>query len=302
MAFPISNLVDRLRSKIDTPIDQKEEISQDGTSYVIVLANKPILSGSDSVYISHSTNTTGFFQYVPRNYTQSALYSSGNNLTYQIDLRRGEFSMFQGSGYVIGSGLNPFAPWNTSILTVYYQSTTYSDLALSNYLSYAVASVEASLQLGMYVSGISGVTPPLVRDPYDLISYKDGTPYAPGEKFVIAEDLEIIQELITKRAMFDVLSRERRIGAGNAIKIVDGDTQIDTSVNQRYLADLLRDTKGDYTDMLKWVMHNMFEGYSLRQIDEFSASWGRNGGVAGTRGAIGMYGTMNNSYPMDGGG
>jgi hypothetical protein len=207
--------------------------------------------------------------------------------------------MYQGSGYVIGSGLNPFAPWSTSVVTVYYQATKYTDRVLSDYLSYAVASVEASLQIGMYVSGISGVVPPFYRDPNDLVSYKTSTPYAPDEKYVIAEDLEIIQELITKKAMYDILSRERRIGAGNAIKIVDGDTQIDTSVNQRYLADLLRDIKGDYTDMLKWVMYNMLEGYSIRQVDETFANWGRGGGGLGSRGAFGAYGTFNNGTVQD---
>ncbi len=299
MAFPISSLVNRFRTRVDLVQDVKDEIVGDGTSYVIVLSQRPIVSGSDSVYISHTTNTTGLFQFVPRNFTQSALYASGNNLTYNMNYNRGELSMYQGSGYTINSGLVPFAPWSQSTLTVYYQATKYSDRVLADYLSYAVAAVEGALQLGMYISGVSGVIPPFYRDPNDSLDYKNGNPYAVGEKLVIAEDVEVLQELITQKALYDILSRERRVGAGNAIKIVDGDTQIDTSVNQRYLVELLRDTKADYTDLLNRVMINMFEGYSIRQINESYASWGRGGGPAASRGGMGMYGTMNNSSPQD---
>lgn len=275
MAFQILTLIDRLRTKVDLVEDVKDTLTQDGTAYTIVLSKKPIVSGSDSVYINHTTNTTGLYQYVPRNGTQSLQYSSGNNLSYAINYSRGEINMYRGSGYTVGSGLNPFAPWNTSTVTVYYQASKYSDNTLASYLSYAVAAVEASLQIGMYVSGVSGVVPPIYRNSLDTLDYKTGSPYAVGEKYVIAEDLEILQELIAQKALYDILLRERRIGAGNAIKIVDGDTQIDTSVNQRYMVELLRDTKKDYTDLLKWVMYNMGEGYSIKQINEDSINYFR---------------------------
>lgn len=299
MAFPITNLIGRFRTKVDLPVNAKDVLNEDGTSYTIVLSQSPILSGTDQVFISHPTFTTGLFQYVPPNGSQSLTYSSGNNLTYTLNLNRGEMSMYQGSGYTIGSGLVPFAPWNTSTLTVYYQASQYTDYVLAQYLSYAVASVEASLQIGMYVSGVSGVAAPVYRDPNDSVNYQTGTPYDLGSVYVIAEAVEILQELITKKALFDILSKERRIGAGNAIKIVDGDTQIDTSVNQKYLADLLKDTRADYIDMIKWVMMNMNEGYTIRQVNEASAGWGRGGGAAASRGAIGSFGTMNSSFPMD---
>lgn len=277
MAFLISSLIDRLRTKVDLVEDVKDTLTQDGTSYTIVLTKKPIVSGSDSVYISHTTNTTGYYQYVPRNYTQDPTYLSGNNLTYTINLSRGEINMYRGSGYIIGSGLNPFAPWNTSTVTVYYQASKYSDNVLASYLSYAVAAVETSLQMGMYVSGLSGIIAPNYRYPTDMVDKKGTTPYGLDEIYVIADDVEIVQELIAQKALYDILARERRIGAGNAIKIVDGDTQIDTSVNQRYLVDLLRDTKKDYNDLLKWIMYNMGEGYSLRQINESSPTYGSDG-------------------------
>ncbi len=268
MAIPVINIVYRLRSRSDSVQDRKDEIGQDGTSYVIVLNNKPIVSGTDEVYISHTTNTTGYFQYVPRNGTQSLSYSSGNNLTYNINYSRGEINFYQGSGYTPGSGLNPFAPWNTSVVTAYYQSSIYSDRVLADYVSYAVAGVEASLQIGMYVSGISGVAAPIIRDPNDRVDYLTNSPYGPGEKFIIAEDVEIIQELIAQKAAINLSVRERRIGVGNAIKIVDGDTQIDTSVNQRFIGDQLADLRKEYSDTLKFVMMNMIEGYSLIQINE----------------------------------
>lgn len=270
MSFPISSVVRRLRSKVDLVVDSKDELTQDGTSYFVTLSAKPVISGTDEVYITHSTQTTGLYQFVPRNGTQSLAYSSGTNLTYTINYTRGELNFYRGSGYVVGSGLSPFAPWSTSTVTAYYQSSKYSDYVLSDYVSYAVAAVESALQLGMYVSGVSGVIAPVYRTINDRVDYLTSSPpYGSDEKFVIAEDVEVIQELIAQRAAFDLLTRERRIGAGNAIKIVDGDTQIDTSVNQRYMVDLLRDVKAEYTDMLKFVMYNMIEGFSLRQIDDF---------------------------------
>lgn len=268
MAFAVSSLIGRLRQKVDLVEDIKDEIPQDGTSYTVVLTRKPIISGTNEVYIAHSTNTTGYFQFVPENGTQVSPYLDSTNLVYNINLTRGELKFYQGSGYVVGSGLNPFAPWNTSTVTAYYQAAKYSDRVLADYISYAVAPVESALQIGMYVSGVSGVNAPVLRNWNDSVDYFTTKPYQTNEKYIIAEDLEIIQELIAQRAAFDLLMRERRVGAGNAIKIVDGDTQIDTSVNQRYVADLLKDVKQNYIDMLKDVRYNMLEGFSLKQIDD----------------------------------
>ena len=302
MAFPVSDVINRLRNKVDLVQDVKDSIPQDGTQYVITLSKKPVLAGSEAIYLNSITYTTGLFQQIP--YYQSAYASglTGSNILYDINYSRGEVYMYQGSGTVIGSGLNPFAPWNTSTVTAYYQASTYSDYVLASYVSYAVASVEGSLQMGMYVSGLSGIVPPQYRSPQDIVSLTGAAPYNPTDIFVIADDLEIVQELIAQKAAYDILARERRVGAGNAIKIVDGDTQIDTSVNQRYMVELLRDTKADYTDLIKWVMYNMNEGVSLRTINELSIV----AGYAGTRssrvgGAFGPYGTVNYAFPMDAG-
>jgi hypothetical protein len=122
----------------------------------------------------------------------------------------------------------------------------------------------------MYVSGISGIAP-VPRSFTDAIDYKTSTPYAMDEKYIIAEDLEIIQELIAKKAALNLLSRERRVGAGNAIRLKDGDTEIDTAGGQRYVADYFKDVQLEYTNMLKFIMMNMLDGYSLRQINEISS-------------------------------
>lgn len=272
MSFPISSLIGRLRNRIDLVVPNKDVLPQDGTLYIVPLSKSPILSGSDEVYITHVTFTTGFYQFVPRNGTQSSAYSSGFNLTYTVNPNRGELAFYQGSGTVVGSGLNPFAPWNTSNVIAYYDYSKYTDSVLANYLSYAVASVEASLQMGIYVSGINGVVPPLSRISTDVISYLGAAPYSPSEIFVISEDLEIIQELISQKAAIDLITRERRIGTGNAIKIVDGDTQIDTSVNQRYLADFVKDLRKEYDTMIKTVVMGMLDGYNIKQIDEMYGS------------------------------
>lgn len=277
MAFTLASMIDRLRAKIDYKEYQRDDLSQDGTNYNILLSARPIISGTDTVFITHTTFTTGLNQQVYR-YDQLVSPSpGGTQKTYTMDYTRGEMEMYAGSGTVIAAtGMVPFAPWNTSTLTIKYQSAKYSDSTLSEYLGYAVASVEASLQLGMYVSGyreqtpgeVSGVVAPPNRFPQDTVNELTYTPYTPEEKFVIADDVEIIKELISQKAAFDIVTRERRIGAGNAIKIVDGDTQIDTSVNQRYLVDLVRDYDLEYKTKLKFVMHNMLEGFTIRQVNE----------------------------------
>lgn len=268
MAIPLSQIVARLRSKVDVIEEVRDVLQQDGTNYTVTLSAKPIVSGTDEVYITHSTFTTGFNQYVPRNGTQSVTYSQSNNLVYSINYSRGELYFYQGSGLLIPSPyMVPFAPWNTSKITAYYQKSKYTDDLLAQYASYAVASVEIPLQIGMYVSGLSGIAP-LTRNYADNIDYFTSTPYAADEKFVIAEDVEIIQELIALKANYDLSQRERRLGAGNAIRIKDGDTEIDTSVNQRYLRDYLTDLKTEYDNLIKWVLYNMVNGYSLRQINE----------------------------------
>ncbi len=269
MPFPISDLIGRFRSKVDPILDQKDVIPQDGTSYTVVLTQKPIVSGSDETYLNQITFTTGLDQFIPLNLTQSAAYAANNNITYTMNYTRGEMKFYQGSGtLIVSTGLVPFAPWSTSNAIVYYKYSTYSDDILSDYLSYAVAAVESSLQLGMYVSGLSTGPAPQVRSQTDIVSEFSTQPYLPQEKLVIADDLEVLQELIVRKALVDVLTKERRIGVGNAIKIVDGDTQIDTSVNQRYLGEFLRDIRDDYEELLKWVMMEMFEGVSLQAMNE----------------------------------
>ena len=265
MAIPVINIVYRLRSKMDNVIDQKDVLSQDGTNYTVALSAKPIVVGTDEVYLTHTTFTTGYNQYIYRNGTQDPTVSQ---ITYDINYNRGELTFYRGSGWSPASGLAAFAPWNTSTVTAYYQKSKYTDNVLSDYVSFAVAHVESALQLGMYVSSISGVIPAIPRNIQDFVDYHTTDPYLPAYKFVIAEDVEILQELIAMRAAYDLASRERRIGAGNAIVIKDGDTQINTSVNQKYLVDFVNDIKKDYNDMLHFIMHNMLEGISLRQINE----------------------------------
>ncbi len=271
--IPVSSLVARLRSKVDILQQGKDSLSQDGTSYIVELSSKPIVSGSESVYLVHTTFTTGIPQFIPRNTTQTALVASGLHITYNIDYTRGELRFYQGSGtIVVSTGLVPFAPWSTSTVIAYYDYTKYSDTVLGDYVSYAVASVEASLQLGMFVSGFSGVAPYPNRYLTDNIDYRTSTPYASDEKFVIVEDVEIIQELIAQKAAVDLAIRERRVGAGGAVRLRDGDTEIDTSVNQRYLADFVKDISNEYQKTLKWIMHNMLDGFNLKQIDERAVS------------------------------
>lgn len=269
--IPIANIVERLRTKADLPEDAEDFLSQDGTLYTIPLSFKPVISGSESVYIRHTTFTTGYDQFVPRNGTQSGPYFSGNNLTYNINYSRGKINFYQGSGTIFApTGLVPFAPWATSTVTVYYQKAKYTDKVLSDYVSFAVAPVEASLQIGMYVSGTSGVAP-TPRQYTDSINYLTAEPYGADEKYIITEDVEILQHLIAQKAAWDLASRERRVGAGNAIRLKDGDTEIDTAGGQRWVADYVKDMKLEYTDTLKFVMIGMSEGYSLRQINEISS-------------------------------
>ncbi len=269
--IPVASVVSRLRTKADVPQQVKDTIAQDGTSYVVPLSTKPIVSGTDVVYLLHNTFTTGVPQYVYRNQTLPSNLASGNHIEYTIDYTYGELSFYQGSGTVIAStGLRPFAPWNTSSVIAYYDSSKYTDKLLSDYISYAVASVETSLQIGMFVSGVSGVAPWPTRPMTDGIDYYTTSPYQSTEKFIIAENVEILQELIAKKAALDLAIRERRLGAGGAVRLRDGDTEIDTSVNQKYFADFVRDLDKDYTNTVKWVMYNMFQGFNLKQIDEIA--------------------------------
>ncbi len=270
--IPLSKIVARVRSAADQIQPVRDVLQQDGTNYTVRLSSRPIVSGSEEIFITHSTFTTGYNQFVPRDGTQSGPYSSGANIVYTMNYSRGEVNFYFGSGTPVPNNTTiPFAPWNTSRVTAYYDKSKYTDQVLSQYASYAVADVETALQIGMYVSGVSGVAP-LVRRDTDFVDYLTSNPYAPDEKYVIAEDLEIIQSLISAKAVFNLAQAERRIGAGNAIRIKDGDTEIDTAVNQRYLADYVRDLKKDYEDMLKYVMYNMMNGYNLRQIDESAYS------------------------------
>lgn len=276
--IPVSSIVSRLRTKTDVSQPGKDSISQDGTSYIVELSSRPIVSGTDSIYLVHTTFTTGVPQIVGRNGTVNATTASGNHIEYTIDYGRGELRFYQGSGTILApTGLVPFAPWNTSTVIAYYDYTKYTDAALSDYVSYAVAGVETSLQLGMFVSGVSGIAPYPSRPTTDNIDYFNSTPYAAGEKFVIAENVEIIQELIAQKAALDLAYRERRVGAGGAVRLRDGDTEIDTSVNQKYFADFVRDIERSYTTTLKWVIHNMLEGYSIKQIDENARGLYSNG-------------------------
>lgn len=273
MAFLLSSLVGRLRSKVDAYQIGRDDISQDGTSYNVQLSSSPVLSGSETIYLTHSSFTTGLNQFIYRADVSPSPVSSGLHITYMIDYERGELDFYQGSGTLINStGLRPFAPWNTSTVIAKYKFSTYSDSVLVDHLSYAVAEVEISLQLGMYISGYrSGVlySPPgSPRLDIDYVDKWDFEPYREGEKIVIAESVDVLQELIAMKATYDIVTRERRVGAGDAIKIVDGDTQIDTSVNQRYLAEFVRDLDKEYKDKLKFVMYNMSEGYTLTQINE----------------------------------
>ncbi len=268
MAIPLSKIVARLRSKVDLIEEVRDVLQQDGTNYTVRLTSRPVVSGTDEVYITHTTFTTGFNQYVPRNGTQSPSYASGTNLVYEINYNRGELYFYQGSGFIIPSpDMTPFAPWNTSRVTAYYQKSRYTDTLLAEYASFAVAAVEIPLQIGMYVSGASGIAP-ITRSYSDNVDYFTSSPYAVDEKFVIAEDVEIIQELISLRASYNLSQRERRLGAGNAIRIKDGDTEIDTAVNQRYVRDYVMDIKTEFDELIKWVIYNMGNGYSLRQINE----------------------------------
>ncbi len=281
--IPISRIVERLRSESDLAENQYEQITQDGTKYTVRLGFRPIVSGSDEAYVTHTTFTTGLNQFVPRNYSQSAGYASGNNLVYEINYPRGELRFYQGSGYLINStGLVPFAPWSTSTVTVYYQNTKYTDKVMSDYASFAVADVEMSLQIGMYVSGVSGVAPS-PRQYTDSIDYLTSSPYATDEKFIIVEDVEIIQSLIAKKASINLAGRERRTGAGNAIRLKDGDTEVDTAGGQRWVADYVRDLQKEYNNMVRFVMLNMGYGYDLRQINELSlgvSSWATGGVIS----------------------
>lgn len=265
--IPIAKIIDRLRYKVDLPTDAEDNLTGDGTTYTFDLSNSPIPSGSEEVYINNQTYTTGVNQYIYQYSLVPPSYAASNYITYTIDYNRGILNFYQGSGYLSGN-LTPFPPWNTSDITVDYEYTKYTDSVLDNYCSYAVAVVEASLHIGMYVTGVITGPAPDPRSPTDEIDYMVGTPYAQVETFAVAEDLEILQELIAQRASIDLLTRERRIGAGNAIKLQDGDTMVDTAIGQKYMTDLIRDLKLDYQDTLKYTMYSMFEGFTIKQVDE----------------------------------
>ncbi len=281
--IPVASLVARLRTKADVATQIKDTIAQDGTSYVVPLSTKPIVSGTDVVYLVQPTFTTGVPQYIYRNGSLPSTSASGLHIEYTLDNVYGELRFYQGSGTVIANtGLIPFAPWNSSTVIAYYDASKYTDRLLSDYVSYAVAGVETSLQIGMYVSGISGIAPWPIRPTTDNIDYFTTSPYAPTEKFVIAENVEILQEAIAQKAAWDLAIRERRLGAGGAVRLRDGDTEIDTSVNQKYFADFVRDLEKEYTSTIKWIMYNMGQGWNLQQIDEsargmWNANSSRNG-------------------------
>lgn len=291
MSFILSDLIPRLRLKVDLPTNGRVDLSTDGTQFNILLGQFPIISGSETVFLSHQTFTTGYQQLVYPYTLNPSPVSSGLHITYSLDYDRGELDFFQGSGTLINStGLLPFAPWNASTLTAKYQYVKYSDSVLEQYLGFAVAEVEMPLQLGMYISGIRNsitYTPPpsgsVIGE--DYVAEKTDNPYETTTKIVMADDLDILQELIATRAFIDVITRERRVGAGSAIKIVDGDTQIDTSVNQRYLSEFSKDIKLEYDDKIKWIIYNMSNGVSLRQLNENRSD------------SMGSYFTIMNSGP-----
>jgi hypothetical protein len=88
------------------------------------------------------------------------------------------------------------------------------------------------------------------------------------EKMIIAEDVEIIQDLITMKAALDLLARERRVGAGDAIRLKDGDTEVDTAGGQRYVMENFRDMRSIYDKTINNVILQMSYGYNIRQINE----------------------------------
>ncbi len=155
------------------------------------------------------------------------------------------------------------------------------------YIGDGVAAVEIALNLGMYVSGLSGV-PSDPRGLGDVLDYITGVPCAPPAVFLICEASEIVQSLIAEEAALTLMTRERRLGAGDAIKIVDGDIAIDTSVNQRYLRDFVNDFSKDHNRKMRWTAHNLLEGYSLRQLDEMAIGAIQRGAAAPWTGQYGF--------------
>ncbi len=282
----MAKLLPRLRSKADIPLNGKDTISQDGTSYVIELGSKPILPDSESIFLTHSTFTTGIPQQIPRlDILQTfSPVPTGVSIAYTINNIIGEVKFYQGTGVYINSGLQQFAPWESSNVTAYYQYTKYTDRALTQYISYAVASVEAALQLGMYVSGASGVAPYPERFGSDFLGYLTDKPYLPEDKMVIVEDLEILQEVITQRAAVDISVGERRVSSGDAIRLKDGDTEIDTSVNQRYLSQFGKEIKDEYDSLINRILIGMSDGYNLKQIDEMPTLYLGGGALARVEG------------------
>lgn len=278
MPFSIASMIPRARRRIDPVIfNQFEEIPQDGQTYVQRLANTPILSGTDEAFLQHNTFTTGIPQKV---YESSAMPLATSGIHYDMNYARGTMDWY--NGYATGNRTR-FAPWNTSTLTIYYNSSTYTDDVVAQYLTYSVPQVEAQLQLGMYVSGISGIAP-ATRNQADIVRQLTTTenanaqtgPYQYTEKYVITDDVEVVQELISMRAALDILGRERKVGGGDAIKIVDGDTQIDTSVNQRHVRDYVRDQQKEYDSLIKDVIHKMLDGFNIEQINDQSYAYSNN--------------------------
>lgn len=266
----ISGIIPRLRGIIDPVVYQKDTLAQDGTQYVEVLTAHPVQYGSDQIYLTDTTFTTG----IPRRIYQIGTQPSGyndttNNYVYSMDYTRGEFSVYFGSGNTPGSGLTPFAPWAESSVIAYYYTSKYEDGLLAQYIADAVAPVEIALQLGMYVSGVNGL-PSSPRDIADVVDYETLAPCKPQGALIVCEDLEILQSLFADGAALTLMTRERRLGAGNAIRIVDGDITIDTSVNQRYLKDFVNDFAKEYNTKLRWVAHNILDGYNIRQLDEMA--------------------------------
>lgn len=268
--IPVSGILNRLRGIIDPYEYAKDTLTQDGSEYFHVLTSKPVQSGSEQIYFTDATLTTGVPRLIYRNGTQTSGYASTNNYVYTMDYVRGEFTTYYGSGYVINSGLNLYAPPAESNLIVYYYKSKYTDAALIQYIGDAVAHIELALNLGMYVSGIYG-RPSDHRDSGDVIDYNLDSDCSPPEIFVFCEDSEILQALIAEEAALNLMTRERRLGAGNAIKIVDGDITIDTSVNQRYLRDFVNDFAKEHANKIRWAAINLLEGYSIRQLDEIAS-------------------------------
>lgn len=255
MAVTIQSLIAPVRRQIDPEVLRTDEFVVDGTQYVFTLENRPVVSGSITATINHVTYTSGVNQVVP-----SGFVGMARGFHYTHDLDRAQMTFLSG---IYPTGV-PFKPWNSTVVTFNYTSTTYTDNVIAQYIIDAVPVVESHLNLGYKVQDNS----PSGSDPNDELAYHDiGGVTATT---VVPEPLQLVQTLIIKETIVLINERERRLGVkGNqGMSIRDGDIEINTGNTFRASESITKDLKSELKNLYAEIKLNMDCGIGIVEQNE----------------------------------